>query len=364
MGGALKRYGFEPDYAIPPGETLREVMKSLGMSQKELAERTDLTVQSLNRIFKGTQPITYETANRLELATGVLAAMWNNLEAQYREQLARMHERERLQDDLDWLREIPVAELVKRGVLSRLKDTVGQLREVLKFYGVSSVEAWRQIWESPAVAARRSPCFESKTGPASAWIRLGELQVREIDCRTFDRVRFKKALKQIRYLTREPVHVFEPEMRRLCAESGVALALVREMQKVPWNGATKWLTPQKAMILLCLRGKGEDKFWFSFFHEAGHVLHDSKKDLLINDGSQDDPREKRANDFAAEFLIPCKYDDAIRRIRSKEEIVQLAHELGIAPSIAAGRYQFLTGNWHYFKELIRTLEWANALQVL
>ena len=360
MVRATRKYGFEPDYAIPPGESLREVIGSLGMSQKELAKRTGLTVQSLNRIFKGTQPITYETANRLELATGVSATMWNNLEAQYREQLARIHERERLQDDLDWLKEIPVAELVKRGVLPRPKDTVEQLREVLKFYGVSSVEAWRRIWEAPAVAARRSPCFESKRGPASAWIRLGELQARAINCQTFDKVRFKKALKQIRYLIREPAHVFQPEMKRLCAESGVAVAMVREMKKVPWNGATKWLTPHKAMILLCLRGRGEDKFWFSFFHEAGHVLHDSKKDLLINDGSQDDPREKQANDFAAESLIPSKYDDAIRRIRSKAEIVQMADLLGIATGIVAGRYQFLTGNWHYFKELIRTLEWKNA----
>ncbi|MBW1706238.1 MAG: helix-turn-helix domain-containing protein [Deltaproteobacteria bacterium] len=360
MVSAAKKYGFEPDYAIPPGETLREVMDSLGMSQKELAGRTDLTVQSLNRIFKGTQPITYETANRLELATGVPATMWNNLEAQYREQLAKTHERERFQDDLNWLREIPVAELVKRGVLHRHKDRVEQLREVLKFYGVSSVEAWRQIWESPAVAARRSPCFESKAGPASAWIRLGELQARAINCRAFDKVRFKKALTEIRHLTREPAHVFEPEMKRLCAESGVAVALIREMKKVPWNGATKWLTPQKAMILLCLRGRGEDKFWFSFFHEAGHVLNDSKKDLLINDGSHNDPREKQANDFAAEFLIPLKHDDAIRRIRSKAEIVRMADLLGIATGIVAGRYQFLTGNWHYFKELIRTLEWDNA----
>jgi len=361
MVSAVRKYGFEPDYAVPPGESLAEVMESLGMGQKELAKRAGITVQSLNRIFKGNQPITYETANRLELATGVSATMWNNLEAQYREQLAKIHERERLRDDLDWLKEMPVAELTKRGVLPRPKDPVEQLREVLKFYGASSVEAWRRIWEAPAVAARRSPCFESKRGPASAWIRLGELQARAIDCRTFDRVHFKKALKQIRYLTCEPVHVFEPEMRRLCAESGVALALVREMQRVPWNGATKWLTPQKAMILLCLRGKGEDKFWFSFFHEAGHVLHDSKKDLLINDGSQDDPREKRANAFAAEFLIPTKYDDTIRRIRSKEDIIRMARELGIAPGIVAGRYQFLTGNWHYFKKLIRTLEWREEV---
>ena len=95
MSTAKKRYGFEPDYAIPPGKTLKEVMESLNMSQKELAVRSGLAVQSLNRIFKGDQPISYETANKLELATGVPARMWNNLEAQYREQLAKNKERSR-----------------------------------------------------------------------------------------------------------------------------------------------------------------------------------------------------------------------------------------------------------------------------
>lgn len=93
---AKKLYRFEPDYAIPPGQTLREVMESLNMSQKELAIRTGLTVQSLNRIFKGNQPISYETVSKLELATGVPARMWNNLEAQYREQLAKANERKQM----------------------------------------------------------------------------------------------------------------------------------------------------------------------------------------------------------------------------------------------------------------------------
>ena len=60
---ATKKYGFDPDYAIPPGETLKELMESLEMSQKELSKRTGLTVQSLSRIIKGQQPITYDTAN-------------------------------------------------------------------------------------------------------------------------------------------------------------------------------------------------------------------------------------------------------------------------------------------------------------
>lgn len=82
-------YGFEPDYAVPPGRTLREVMESLDMSQRELAARMGITVQTLNRIFRGDQSISYETANLLELATNVPARLWNNMEADYREQLVR-----------------------------------------------------------------------------------------------------------------------------------------------------------------------------------------------------------------------------------------------------------------------------------
>lgn len=352
-----KRYSFEPDYAVPPGKTLQETMESLDMGQKELAARTGLTVQSLIRILKAEQPISYETANRLELATGVPASLWNNLEARYQEQMAKVRERERLQSDLEWLKTIPTKELTERGVLEPTEDKVELLRRTLAFYGVSSVVAWHEIWESPAVAARRSPCFQSQPGSASAWIRQGELQAHQLVCKAFDRALFLKAIQTIKGLTREEPEKFEPEMKRLCSEAGVAVALVKEMKSVPWNGATKWLSARKAMILLSLRGKGEDKLWFSFFHEAGHVLNDSKKDLLINDGSRDDPREVRADQFAADFLIPARLNEEIKRFRSKKEVATLAAELGVSPGIVAGRYQFLTNRWSYFKDVIRTFRW-------
>lgn len=358
---AKKRYAFEPDYAVPPGKTLQETMESLDMGQKELAARTGLTVQSLIRIMKGEQPITYETANRLELATGVPASLWNNLEARYQEQLAKVRERERLESDLEWLKTIPTKELAERGVLEPSEDKIELLRRTLAFYGVSSVAAWHEIWESPAVAARRSPCFQSQPGSASAWVRQGELQAHQLVCQPFNRALFLKAIQTIRGLTREEPERFEPEMKRLCSEAGVAVALVKEMKNVPWNGATKWLSARKAMILLSLRGKGEDKFWFSFFHEAGHVLNDSKKDLLINDGNRDDPREARADQFAADFLVPSRLNEQIKSFRSAKEVTNLAAQLGISPGIVAGRYQFLTNRWSYFKDAIRTFQWNTVL---
>ncbi len=354
---AKRKYKYQPDYAVLPGDSLREVMESLEMTQKELAVRTGLTVQTLIRIFKGEQPISYESANRFELATGVPARFWNNLEAQYQEQKAKLDERSRLAKDLEWLKTIPVKELQKRNHLSQTNDKVQLLRETLAFYGVGSVDAWRELWEAPAVAARRSPCFESQPGAASAWIRQGELQAKMTKCKPYDRASFRKALTRIRSLTKEKQEKFEPALKQLCAETGVAVSLVQEMKKVPWNGATKWLSAQKAMILLSLRGKGEDKFWFSFFHEAGHVLHDNRKDILINDGSKDDPKEVSADEFASKFLIPPEYDKRIRDIRSKQDVLKLAEELDIAPGIVAGRFQFVTEQWDHFRDLIRTLRW-------
>lgn len=354
---AQKKYGFEPDYAVPPGDTLSEVQESLGMSQKELATRLDMTVQSLNRIIKGHQPITYETADKLGMVTGVAAAFWNNLEAQYQEQLAKIKAQEKMEAEAAWLKTIPTKELIERGLIEPMKNAAELMREALAFYGVSSVSAWEKVWEQPAVAAKRSPCFDSQPGAASAWIRQGELQAQQIDCAPYNKQRFKEVLKETRGLTRESPNVFVDRLRELCASAGVAVALVPEMKKAPWNGATKWLTSDKVMILLNLRGKGEDIFWFSFFHEASHVLNDSKKDMLINDGSQDDPREVRANEHAAEHLIPIRHNDRIQKAQSKQQITQIANELGIAPGIVAGRYRFLTKKWGWFKDLTRNFEW-------
>ena len=355
-----ERYGYEPDYAVPPGETLQEIIDSLGMTQRQLAARTGLTVQTVVRIIKGEQPITYTTANLLELATAVPARLWNNLEAQYRERLAKLDERERMRADLDWLDGIPVRELQARNLIGRHTDKVSVLRDTLAFYGVSSVAAWEEIWESPEVAARRSMCFETCTGPATAWIRQGELIAQRIPCAPYSRAGFMESLKKIRSLTVEKPAVFCSELVQCCAKAGVAVVFVPEMKKAPWNGATKWLTSDKAMILLSLRGKGEDRFWFSFFHEAGHVVRQHRKrELFINDGTSKDDWEKEADAFAAEFLIPAEHNPKIRALHNKADVCSLAGVLGVSPGIVAGKFQFLTGKWNQFKELIRTFDWSS-----
>ncbi len=120
----------------------------------------------------------------------------------------------------------------------------------------------------------------------ATWIRLGEIAAGRQECAVCNEARFRRALREIRGLTREPAEVFFPEMRRLCNEAGVALVVVKSLPRTALSGAARWLSPRKALIQLSLRHMSDDHLWFSFFHEAAHLLLHSKKNIFVegNDG--------------------------------------------------------------------------------
>jgi HTH-type transcriptional regulator/antitoxin HigA len=355
----MTRYPYEPDYVVPPGQTLQETIDALGIDQRELAARTGLSAKHVNQVIKGIAPITHDTAIRLERVTGVPARMWNNLEANYREQKARLAERKRLENDLAWLRAIPTKELIRRGAIEVTTDKVGLLEAVLAFFGVASVEAWNEGWSKHQFAFRKSPTFRGSDGAMATWLRLGELEAQRIECKPFDRIAFRAALDEIRDLTVQSPEIFVPQMMELCAACGVALVLIPDTEGAPVSGAAKWLTASKAMICLNLRGKRNDRFWFTFFHEAGHILNDSKKETYIDVEYEDDPREHDANHFAATLLIPESYDEELQGLVSYRSVERFADQIGIAPGIVVGRLQRegIIG-YDQFNGLKQRLEWV------
>jgi hypothetical protein len=220
------------------------------------------------------------------------------------------------------------------------------LRNVLIFFGVASPREWHEVWFNPRVAFRQTLAYISEPGAVAAWLREGELQAQGIYCEPFDEDRFRAALQQIRSLTVEPPEVFESQMRSICAGAGVAVALVKQFDQSKVSGATRWLTPDKALLQLSLRYKTNDHFWFSFFHESGHILIHGKRDAFLEDGGEDGNakrKEKEADKFARDFLIDAdSYGAFVQRTKpyfSKDKIRSFAAEQGIAPGIVVGRLQ-------------------------
>ncbi len=78
-----KDTSFTPTVALSPGITIKENMRYLGLTQKELATKLGITEQNLSHILNGDSPITHDIAISLESAIGACAKFWENLETNY-----------------------------------------------------------------------------------------------------------------------------------------------------------------------------------------------------------------------------------------------------------------------------------------
>lgn len=333
---------FEPNYAIPPGELLEEELESRGMSQADLAERTGMAKKTINEIIKAKAPITPDSALKFERVFRMPADYWLNLEVLYQESLARLAERERFAEDVEWLKKIPVRQMINFGWITEQKDKSAQLNEILSFFGIASVQQWDVVWSRLRVAYRKSQTFKAHGEAISAWLRQGEIEAQEIECKEFNVSTFKEVLFEIRELTKEPdPNIFLPKLIELCSQAGVAVVFVPELPKSHVSGATRWLTKDKALIQLSLRHKSDDHLWFTFFHEAGHILKHGKKDLFLEGNGMNDEKEKEANDFASNHLIPIsKFNEFVDNGQfTKLAIVKFARSLGIAPGVVVGQLQ-------------------------
>ncbi|MGW3314884.1 ImmA/IrrE family metallo-endopeptidase [Streptomyces fungicidicus] len=331
----------EPDYAVPPGSTILEFLEESGMTQREFALRSGLSTKHLNQLIKGIVSLSPEVAERLESVTGIKARFWNRLEADYQST------RKRLRDARDptlfesWYKSLPVRELVKRGqVPEEPSDKASRWDQLLAFFGISSLDAWIELYEKPAAAFRQTKAFEAKVGAVAAWLRLGEVAAQAISCDPFDKRGLQSELTRLRSLTLLPPEQFEHDLVKTCARNGVAVVFVKEITGSRACGATRWISPSKAIVQLSLRYKTDDQFWFTVFHELGHVLLHGKHDVLVEsdrNSEVEDPREDEANQFARDLLIPPKDAERLDTLRSISSVRSFAREIGIAPGIVVGR---------------------------
>jgi len=355
--------GYPSDYVTPAGETLLETLEAIGMSQTELAKRMDRPYKTINEIIQNKATITAETALQLEQVLGIPASFWLKRELRYREFLARLAEKQRLNNWIAWLKDIPIQLMMRRGWIPARTEKSQQVLEALKFFGVASPEAWQALWESKEVAYRKSATLKSQFGAIAAWLRQGELEAREIECAPYKADTFRDALISICALTGEPVDLFQKELANVCAQAGVAVVFVQELPNTGISGSTQWLTPTKALVQLSLRYKTDDQLWFTFFHEAGHILLHGKRQVFLEIEQKDREKEEgEADTFASDMLIrPTEWQQFIaqRSCRTKAGIEEFAKKVGIAPGIVVGRLQHeKLLPYHHCNDLKRHLTWA------
>jgi HTH-type transcriptional regulator/antitoxin HigA len=348
---------FSPDWVSPPGDTILDLIEEKGWTQAELSVRLGYSPKHVNQLIKGKVPLSEEAAIKLELVLGSTVGFWLSREAKYRERMARQEAAERHAAWVDWLDVLPIKELmdvgaiVKRRVVASVRPLI--VEDCLRFYGIASPDEWRSHYASMQASFRRSRAEQCDVGAISAWLRMGEQLAEKLDGPKYDAQRFQQALAEARLLTTQPPEQFEPKLRELLDNAGVLFVLVPAIPRAHVSGVARWLNGQRPMIQLSLYGKTNDKFWFSLFHEAAHILLHAKEKRSVflddpNHANLDVPEEHEANSWAANNLIPFEYHGILPSLQTKQAVIEFSQKLGIHPGIVVGRLQHdksIPPNW-------------------
>lgn len=335
----------EIELLSPPGDTILETIEYIRMSQIELALRLGKTPGKVNDLISGKAPITINTAMQLEKVLGIDMHFWLTREASYREKLARIEEEEFLEQCVSWLKVQPVKELKEMGLIKSDKKDVKMVDEMLQFYGVVSPKEWENVYVSQYAQTdfRVNTSYATSLSSFSAWLRIGELAMRQTELKEYNKELFKEVLVKIKEIIYDHPEDYAVQLSKLCAAAGVAIVYTLNLPKAPISGATRWIGGNP-LLQLTDRYKTNDQFWFTFYHEAGHILLHGKKDIFIEDfeGIENDKtKEDEANEFASEYLLSSNFSEQLPGNIDEKFIKSVAKEYKTHPGVVLGRLQKL-----------------------
>lgn len=332
----------------PPGDTLQETITHKAISQAELAKRMKRPLKTINEIIKGKSAILSDTAIQLERVLGISAEFWLEREKQYRLELARIEEAEQLLEAKDWLSSFPLPAMKKMGWIEYTTNNImEQFNSILSFFAVSGIEAYRQYYGNQYVtnvAFRMSMANNKDINAINAWIRKGHLQAIELSVPAYNKQFFLDSLSQIKVLITEKNKNPFNKIQKLCANAGVKLVHTPNLPNVKLHGSTFWIN-DNPVIQLSNYYKRSDIFWFSFFHEAGHIIKHGKKEIFVEgleytkDGKA---KEIQADKFAIDYTFSEQQEKLFLSEFNpigdiKRQIVEFAEKNKIHPAVIMGR---------------------------
>ena len=352
----------QPDYAAPPGWILEEMLAERDMTQAEFARRCARSAKLISEIIAGRAPVEAKTALEFEKVLGMQAIVWMNIEVEYQLHKERKKIAEKQIEHMGWVKQFPLSDMRKHGIITKKTNDTGIIDEILRWFNVASIEAWTIGQDKISVTCRHSVTFNSTKEALATWLRIGELNAEKQKCEEYNIANFKAALHEIRDLTNELPEVFLPKMEAICNDAGVAFTIVPSIKKTALSGASRWLSPSKAAIQLSAKYLVNDHFWFTFFHEAAHIILHSKKTIFIDEkGHSDSKFEVEANDWAVNFLVRKEKYGKLKKAMmiTKGQVVSFARDEGIHPGIVVGMLQHdKIIRWDHMNGLKQKYEWA------
>lgn len=332
-----------------PIEAIRFRMDQMGLRNKDLVPYIG-SASKVSEVLNRKRDLSLNMIRKLSSSLGIPVAVL-------------IHQPEQLdagRSGIDCER-FPLSEMRKRGYFAGFNGSLQELREYCSEKVTEYLKSVPEGMDLKPALLRTTGHVRSShktTDPFALWA----WQVRVL----------QKAYKQQLPCRYEPGTVTPGWLRRLAqlswseqgpplaveyvTKAGIHLVVEHHLQKTYLDGAVFRTRDGTPVVALTLRYDRVDHFWFTLLHELSHVsLHlDGGVQWFVDDldGEGTSKIEKEADKMASDVLIPREVWRS-RTPRTIYEIESLARELGISPTIVAGRARHETGNHRLFGKLYR-----------
>ena len=290
-----------------PGKTLAEKLAEMGMGPKEFAVRTGKPEKTISAVLNGKSAITADMAVQFEKVTLIPAHFWMNSQQNFDVFVAREKNRKIIEDAIDWAKLFPYADMAQKGWIQMKTSMDDKASELLAFFGISNHTAWENLYlnQHLKVAYRISLAHTKEPHAISAWLRQGELQAAKLSANDYSEKIFRDTLPEIKKIMATHPDDYYIQLQNSCLRAGVKVVYTPCIKKAPISGCSRWLgdTP---LIQLSGRYKRNDIFWFTFFHEVGHILLHGKKEIFLEEVAytgKEKEKEEEADRFSANYLL-------------------------------------------------------------
>ncbi|WP_431674487.1 ImmA/IrrE family metallo-endopeptidase [Rhizobium leguminosarum] len=338
---------FEPNWASAPGATIVRLMDAKEIPFDEMASGLGMSENQLQALIDGRARIDATLASALSENLGSTPRFWLARDKTYVEELSRLAPESN--DVTQWIKSLPLRSMRKFGWVDSNTGEEAITASVLRFFGCEDLLSWNAKYYSGvgAVAFRTSFAFEANEMATLVWLRAGESQADSLDLPEYDRQAFIDLLPRLRRLSafKHP-RTFLPRLIEACRAVGVAVTTARAPEGCRASGASWLLSSRHPIIHLSFRHLSEDHFWFTFFHEAAHVVLHGEEHIDV-DGSNpsmatNSAKEDEADELAQHLLVSPEALDDLKRNPAPKRILAAARHLGVTAGIIIGQLEKAT----------------------
>ena len=354
---------------IHPGKLLLSELTKRGMKQKELAIRTGMSEKHVSTIINGAKDMSASFAHKLDIALGDKSGTWARRQVDYDNAMAVLEEQNGITDCeisiLKGMKDI-VDYFLDIGVMYNHCGNTEKVIQLRKILCVTSLSVIPQISYNAAYRAQIKTSTNIDPYILFGWQRLCEIQTDNIVVhKEFDSVQLKQHLPEIKkQMFEHSATKMIANLKTLFAGCGVAFDVVQHFRGAPVQGFIKETDAGRVILCVTIRGKNADRFWFSLFHEVGHLLNGDLSVRFVDFDTVKTEMENKADVFARETLInPIHYKRLLASGNYNDLacIKRFAEREGVPHWIVIGRLhsdEWL--DWSYFAHEVPSFEWKRT----